>query len=419
MKFLHCNNSFWLFGLLFPFCAVDGNDHTPLTSGRTLDGARVGNDNGLGRTPQMGWNSWNKFHCEIQEDLIKDVAQAAIDLGLKDAGYSYINLDDCWQISRDDNGNIQEDRDRFPSGMAALSEYIHSLGLKFGLYSDAGVKTCQKRPGSLGYETQDAQKYKEWNIDYLKYDNCYSTDASVKDRYQVMYDALNKTGHPIFFSMCEWGVKDPATWAAPIGNSWRTTGDIGPNWKSITSILDQNNKWHEYGAPGGWNDPDMLEVGNGDLTYEENKSHFTLWCLIKAPLLLGNDLRDMEDLTLEIISNPEVIALNQDPLGVQGYKRSSKDGQDGLDVWAGPLFQGHVAVVLFNRSLRPANITATWDDIGVSPMSLFIVRDLWAHQDLGVRSNRVTALVESHGVVAFRLRPIYQDGRVGHSYLRP
>jgi alpha-galactosidase len=364
------------------------------------------NDNGLGRTPQMGWNSWNHFHCDIHEDLIQDIAHAAVDLGLKDAGYSYINLDDCWQISRDDDGYIQEDPDAFPSGIPALSDYVHSLGLKFGLYSDAGTNTCQRRPGSLGYETQDAESYKEWNIDYLKYDNCFSTVTDVKLRYQAMHDALNASGHPIFFSMCEWGVEDPATWASPVGNSWRTTGDIRPTWDSITRMLDQNNRWHEYAGPGGWNDPDMLEVGNGKLTYVEQKSHFTLWCLIKAPLLLGNDLRQMENLTLEIISNSEVIALNQDPLGVQGYKRTSD--KDGLEVWAGPLSQGHVAVVLFNRSSRPANITAMWDDIGIAPASLYHVRDLWAHQDLEIQGASVTKLVDSHDVVALRFKPVFR-----------
>jgi alpha-galactosidase len=363
------------------------------------------NDNGLGRTPQMGWNSWNHFYCDIHEDLIQDIAQAAVDLGLKDAGYSYINLDDCWQISLDDDGYIQEDPDAFPSGIPALSDYVHSLGLKFGLYSDAGTNTCQKRPGSLGYETQDAERYKEWKIDYLKYDNCFSTVTDVKLRYQAMHDALNASGHPIFFSMCEWGVEDPATWASPVGNSWRTTGDIGPTWGSITNILDQNNQWHEYAGPGGWNDPDMLEVGNGKLTYAEQKSHFTLWCLMKAPLLLGNDLRQMGNSTLEIISNSEVIALNQDPLGVQGYKRTSD--KDGLEVWAGPLSRGHVAVVLFNRSSRPANIIAMWNDIGIAPASLYHVRDLWARQDLGIQGASVTALVDSHDVVALRLKPVF------------
>lgn len=361
-------------------------------------------DNGLGLTPPMGWNSWNKFACDIQEDLIKDIANAMIDLGLKDVGYEYVNLDDCWQISRNSSGYVQEDPDAFPSGIRALRDYIHSLGLKFGLYSDAGIWTCQRRPGSLGYERKDAAIYKEWKIDYLKYDNCYSTGLNVTRRYQAMHDALNATGYPIFFSMCEWGIKNPATWAPAIGNSWRTTGDISATWKSITTLLDKNDQWHGYAGPGGWNDPDMLEVGNGKLTIAEQRSHFTLWCLIKAPLLLGNDLLSMEASTLEIVTNAEVIALNQDPLGVQGYKRSATT--EGLEVWAGPLSGGDVAVVLLNRSSNSSAITATWEEIGIQSSSTVMkTRDLWEHQDVGTQAGYVTAVVDSHDVVAYRLQP--------------
>ena len=362
-------------------------------------------DNGLGLTPPMGFNTWNTFACDIEEELIHDMVHTLYHLGLKDLGYTYINLDDCWQVSRDEDGHIQEDRKAFPSGIAALSDYVHSFGFKFGLYSDAGYYTCQRRPGSLGYEKQDAEMYAKWNIDYLKYDNCYSNPLDVKQRYQAMHDALNATGHPIYFSMCEWGVQDPATWANPVGNSWRTTGDINASWKSITKLLDQNNKWHAYAGVGGWNDPDMLEVGRGDLTYSESKSHFTLWCLMKAPLLLGNDLRNMDSSILQIISNTEVIALNQDPLGVQGYKRSVVND---LEVWAGELSGGHVAVVLFNRSPEPSLITATWEDIGLAEGSQYYARDLWAHKETGIQVGSIQAVVDSHDVVALRLSPAPQ-----------
>jgi alpha-galactosidase len=364
-------------------------------------------DNGLGRTPPMGWNSWNHFHCNIEEQLIRDTAQAMIDLGLKDVGYNYVNLDDCWQLYRNSTGSIVADATKFPTGIRALADHVHSLGLLFGLYSDAGIKTCQGRPGGLWHEQQDAASYKEFDVDYLKYDNCFNLDINVHTRYQAMHDALNASGHAIFFSMCEWGQEDPATWAMSVGNSWRTTGDIYPTWKSITNILDANDKWHSYAGPGGWNDPDMLEVGNGDLTIAEQRSHFTLWALMKAPLLLGNDLQSITNDTLEIITNTDIIALNQDPMGVQGYKRMSLNG---LEVWAGPLDQDNVAVVLFNRADQPANITAKWDDIGIdSGSKVMQVLDLWMHKSLGVRVGNVTAMVDSHDVVALRLSPAFVE----------
>ena len=384
----------------------------------------LGYDNGLGRTPPMGWNSWNRFHCDIEETLIKETAQAMVDLGLDQVGYRYINLDDCWQqLHRNATSyNIQEDLTKFPSGIPALSDFVHSLGLKFGLYSDAGLKTCAGRPGSLGFERQDAAIYASWNIDYLKYDNCFNVGMDVHVRYQRMHDALNETGHPIFFSLCEWGYKDPATWAAPVGNSWRTTTDIQPNWKSITTLLDLNNQWYEYAGPGGWNDPDMLEVGNGDLTVAEQRAHFTLWCLMKSPLLLGNDLRNLSDEVLDIIANDELIAWNQDSLGKQGYKRAKMVGNqverwtgeenEDLEVWAGDLSGGNVAVVLFNRSSKAQNITALWKDIGLSQETKATIRDVWLHREIGTFQSNFTSLVGSHDVVAIQLSPIISTSSV-------
>ncbi len=280
-------------------------------------------DNGLGKTPQMGWNSWNKFGCNINEKLIRDTIDALVNTGLSEAGYKYVNLDDCWQSGRDSNGRIIVDKN-FPNGIKPLADYAHEKGLLFGLYSDAGYKTCAGRPGSLGYEEIDAQTYAEWGVDYLKYDNCFTDGTSPKIRYPVMRDALLKQSRPIFYSMCEWGVEDPATWSKPVGNSWRTTGDIANNWSSMISIIDVNNRWYEYAGPGGWNDPDMLEVGNGGMTVEEEKIHFGLWCISKAPLLIGCDITKMSKETFEILTNPEVIAINQDPLGVQGRKIETK-----------------------------------------------------------------------------------------------
>jgi len=277
-------------------------------------------DNGLARTPQMGWNSWNKFACSINEDLIKSTIDTLVDTGFVAAGYNYINLDDCWQISRDQDNKIVADPNAFPSGIKALADYAHKKGMKFGLYSDAGTNTCQGRPGSLGYEEIDARTYAEWGVDYLKYDNCYADPRTPEERYPIMRDALNKSGRLIFYSMCEWGVDDPAKWAKDVGNSWRTTGDISDSWSSMIGIIDKNNEWADFAGPGGWNDPDMLEVGNGGMTYDEYRTHFSLWALAKAPLLVGCDVTKRDPETFEILLNSEVIAVNQDKLGVQGRK---------------------------------------------------------------------------------------------------
>ncbi|KAJ4462381.1 putative Alpha-galactosidase 2 [Paratrimastix pyriformis] len=284
-------------------------------------------DNGLAKTPQMGFNTWNHFGCNINEKLIRDTADTLVATGLADAGYVYLNLDDCWQVSRDDKGVIQADPKTFPSGIAALADYIHSKGLKLGVYSDAGTKTCAGRPGSLGYEQIDAQTYAKWGVDYLKYDNCYS-NTSPKDRYPPMRDALNATGRAILFSMCEWGVEDPATWSADVGNSWRTTGDIEDSWESMIWIAQYNDQWWKFAGPHHWNDPDMLEVGNGHMSQGEYRVHFMLWCLMKSPLLLGCDVTHMDNFTHSLVTNPELIAVNQDALGVQGHLISSIDAPD-------------------------------------------------------------------------------------------
>ena len=278
-------------------------------------------DNGLGLKPQMGWNTWNKFQCGINETLINDSINALINSGLVDAGYNYINLGDCWQKkNRDDNGSILYDNNTFPHGIEPLVKYAHSKGLKFGLYSSAGNYTCQGRPGSLDYEEQDAEVYAKWDIDYLKYDNCYNRGISSLVRYPKMRDCLNETGHPIFYSLCQWGQEKVATWAKDVGNSWRTTGDISDSWDSMINIIDENDKWYKYAGPGGWNDPDMLEIGNGGMTLTEYKTHFGLWCISKAPLLIGCDITNMSDDIKKILTNSEYIAINQDELGEQGHK---------------------------------------------------------------------------------------------------
>jgi len=355
----------------------------------------------------MGWNSWNHFGCNINEALIKATADTIVSTGLAMAGYHYVNLDDCWATSRDSATRVIPDPKGFPSGMYSLGQYIHSKGLLFGIYSDAGSKTCAGRPGSLGFETIDALTYAAWTVDYLKYDNC-NANTDPKGRYPVMRDALNATGRPILFSMCEWGVEDPATWSAPVGNSWRTTGDISDHWSSFTSNLDQNDKWWNYSGPGHWNDPDMLEVGNGGMTTDEYISHFSLWCLIKSPLLVGCDVTKMSADTLMILTNSEVIALSQDDLGVQGHMVAA---QGTSQIWAGPLNNGKIGLILFNRGAAAANITVTWtEQLGMEPDTTVAIRDLWAHKDLGQFTNTYSATIASHASQTLLLTPVAPEG---------
>ena len=363
--------------------------------------------NGLALTPPMGWNSWNKFGCNINEKVVRHMADAMAESGMKDAGYQYVVIDDCWQTGRDASGNIIVDAERFPAGMKALGDYIHSKGLKFGIYSDAGRLTCGKRPGGYGHEYQDARKYAEWGVDYLKYDWCSTYTQDAKSSYTVMSDALRASGRPIVFSLCEWGLSKPWLWATNVGNLWRTTEDIYDHWQGVhdyehgvLDILDLQVGLENFSGPGHWNDPDMLEVGNGKMTFEEYKSHFSLWALLAAPLIAGNDLSDMSAETKSILINKEVIAIDQDSLGVQG-RRVQKDGD--LEVWARPLAGGGRAVILLNRSEKPSKISVPWEALGY-PASLKVkVRDLWSHKDQPAASGSFAADVVPHGVVMIRL----------------
>ncbi|XP_031382750.1 alpha-galactosidase-like [Punica granatum] len=360
-------------------------------------------DNGLGRTPQMGWNNFNHFPCKFDEELIRQIADAMVSTGLKALGYEYINLDDCWaELDRDSKGNLVPNATMFPSGMNALTDYVHSKGLKLGIYGDAGTLTCAKTmPGSLGFEEQDANAFASWGIDYLKYDNCHNNGVSPQERYSKMSKALLNTGRPIFFSLCEWGQEDPATWAVGIGNSWRTTGDIHNNWASMISRADMNDKWASYAGPGGWNDPDMLEVGNGGMSMEEYRCHFSIWALAKAPLILGCDIRSMDNDTYSLVTNKEVIAVNQDKLGVQGKKVKNGD----LEVWAGPLSGNRVAVVLINRGTSKATVTAQWSDIGLDSSAIVDARDLWEHSTSASVKNELSATLDSHACKMYVLTP--------------
>lgn len=359
-------------------------------------------DNGLGKTPQMGWNSWNHYACNVNQTVIQLTADAFVTKGLDQLGYKFVNVDDCWAKSRDVSGVVQPDPDTFPD-FQGMIDYLHSMGLFFGLYSDAGTKTCAGRPGSLGYEEIDAKTYAGWKVDYLKYDNCNNNGTKPETRYPVMRDALNKTGQLIFYSMCEWGQDDPATWAPTVGNSWRTTGDISDYWLSMISRADQNNKWAQYAAPGGWNDPDMLEIGNGGMSTTEYETHMSLWCLMKAPLLIGCDVTNMDGETFRILSNTEVIAVNQDKMGVQGKKLKVTNGTS--EVWGGPLDGGNYAVLLLNRGNSSASIQADWSDFGLDGGRMAMVRDLWKMMDIGTMKGSVSATVPSHGVVMLKITP--------------
>ena len=358
-------------------------------------------DNGLGRTPQMGWNSWNHFHCGINQTIVEQTAHAFIAYGLDKIGYEYVNIDDCWAKSRDSNKVVVPDPVAFPD-FQGMIDYVHSKGLKFGLYSDAGTMTCAKRPGSLGYEEIDANTYAKWKVDYLKYDSCNDENLPAQQRYTAMRDALNKTGRPIFYSLCNGGREGVTTWGPSVGNSWRTTGDISDSWDSMIQRADRNNNDSNSSGPGSWNDPDMLEVGNGHMSSTEYETHFSLWCLMKAPLLIGCDLAKIDKDSLRILTNPEVIAVSQDKMGVQGTKRKT-DGTN--EVWAGPLEGGAYAVVLLNRGTATANITASWSDFGVDTSKEADVRDLWQMKDLGNMKGSVTATVPSHGVVMYKITP--------------
>ena len=360
-------------------------------------------NNGLALTPPMGWNSWNKFGCNVSESLIKEIADAMVSTGMKKAGYQYVNIDDCWQVSRDADGKIVADPKTFPSGIKALADYVHSKGLKLGIYTDAGTMTCAKRPGSLDHELQDARTYADWGIDYVKIDWCNTKERGLEPatQYAKFRDALAQPGRPIVFSICNWGVKDPWTWGPSTGNLWRTTGDIQDKWSSLIKILDNPNQQHADAAgPGAWNDPDMLEVGNGGMTDTEYRAHFSLWAIMAAPLIAGNDLRTMSQATKDVLMNAEVIAIDQDALGKQG-KKAHADGD--LEVWAKPLKEkGSVAVVLFNRGGSEVEITAKWNDVGLRAGKAK-VRDLWAHADRGVFTDSFKATVPSHGVVMLRI----------------
>jgi alpha-galactosidase len=368
--------------------------------------------NGLALTPPMGWNSWNKFACNVNEQVVRDTVDAMVSSGMRDAGYEYVVIDDCWHGPRTADGFIAADPQRFPSGIKALADYVHSHGLKFGIYSDAGRLTCGGRPGSQGHEYQDALTYARWGVDYLKYDWCSTGDRNAKEAYSVMADALRQSGRPIIFSMCEWGTAKPWLWAKNIGNLWRTTGDIWDSFDEndqahswahpVTNIVDHNEPLWPYAGPGHWNDADMLEVGNGGMTPAEYRAHFSLWAMMASPLMAGNDIAHMDEPTRSILLNKDVIAVDQDRLGVQGH-RVWKEGDS--EVWVKPLSGGAKALLLFNRGASAATIRATSDQLGLPKALKWATRDLWSHKDSGRWTGVISSAVEAHGVVMLIVGP--------------
>ncbi|MFL5560775.1 MAG: glycoside hydrolase family 27 protein [Gemmatimonadaceae bacterium] len=376
----------------------------------------------LALTPPMGWNSWNKFACNVSEQLIRETADAMVRTGMRDAGYQYVNVDDCWHGERDSLGFIRPDSARFPSGIRALADYVHAKGLKLGIYSDAGSKTCGGKPGSRGYERQDALTYARWGVDYLKYDWCNTEELNAHGAYLTMHDALAATARPIVLSICEWGTNKPWEWGALVGQLWRTTGDItacfdcidthGGVWNAygVVQILDMQQGLRRYAGPGHWNDPDMLEVGNG-LTPSEDRAHFSMWSMLAAPLIAGNDIRSMPPAVASVLMNRDVVAVDQDSLGVEGFRYSANDS---LEVWFKPLAHGDWAMAVLNRARTPRHVAFDWPAQAVSDSisgrtasfatTRYAVRDLWSKRDLGTTQRSLAADVPPHDVLMVRLR---------------
>lgn len=364
----------------------------------TLWGQQHDSQAQLAPTPPMGWNSWNKFGCNVSEKLIRETADAVVTSGMKAAGYQYVNIDDCWQVSRDAQGTIVADATRFPSGIKALADHVHSKGLKLGVYTDAGRLTCEKRPGSFDHEVQDAKTYASWGVDYVKVDWCHAEGLDPEVQYAKFRDALAQSGRPIVFSICNWGVNAPWQWGPHTGNLWRTTGDISDHYDRMSVIGFSQNGLEKYAGPGHWNDPDMLEVGNGGMTHDEYLTHMSLWALLAAPLLAGNDLSSMNAETKEILTNPEVIAVDQDTKGIQAH-RVWDEGP--LEIWARTLADGGHAVGLFNRGESALKMTLDLKMLGITGSAR--LRNLWEHRDLGQVNDSYTAVVPKHGVVLLKV----------------
>jgi alpha-galactosidase len=351
----------------------------------------------------MGWNSWNRFQTRIDERLIRETADALVESGMRDAGYRYVVIDDGWEApQRDSAGDLAADPDRFPAGIAALAKDIHARDLRFGIYTDVGTKTCAGFVGSLGYEFRDARRFASWGVDYVKIDWCNTDGLGTRAAYWKWSQAFQRAGRPMLLSICEWGRTRPWEWAAPVGHLWRTCWDIQDTWESLVTVLDKQRGIAHCAGPDGWNDPDMLEVGNGGMTLDEYRAHFSLWCVLAAPLMAGNDIRSMTHEVRAILTAPEVIAVDQDPLGCAGDLVRE---DDGAEVWARELADGSQAVVLFERSGTARDVAVLWSDVGWDPRTRARVRDLWERADIGARTEGTTVRVPAHGAAMLRLIP--------------
>ena len=397
-----------------------------LPSGSLVAAAEIaatpGTSSMLAATPPMGWNSWNTFGKDINEELVRSVADEMVDLGLKDFGYRYVVIDDHWEGGRDARGRLLANPKKFPNGIKAVADYIHSKGLKFGIYSDAGTETCGGEVGSYGHEEDDAATFASWGVDYLKYDYCNAPDdlQEAIRRYTKMGKALRATGRPIVFSICEWGPRSPWLWGRQAGGHlWRISFDVGDIWDTphnayscigILAAIDASANHEDKAGPGGWNDPDMLVVGmknggnikGGGCTVAEYQTQMSMWSVLAAPLMIGCNILNMDAETKRILSNPEVIAVDQDKLGKQG-NRVARTGS--TDVWRKPLADGGIAVALLNRDDKPAEITACWKDLKIKAGTALAGRDLWQHKDMGTFADKLTLTVEPHATALLKLTP--------------
>ena len=381
---------------------------------------------GLALTPPMGWNSWNHYGCNIDEALIHQTADALVKSGLRDAGYIYVTLDDCWQVSRDAHGDIQADPQKFPSGMKALGDYLHERGLKFGIYSDAGARTCAGRPGSQGHEFQDARQYAAWGVDYVKYDWCNTGEGAARrnprEAYATISRALAASGRPMVLSICEWGDNEPWLWGKEYGHLWRTTGDITNcwdcelghgNWLShgILPILDMQVPLRQYAGPGAWNDPDMMEVGNL-ATPAENRSHFAMWAMLSAPLILGTDVPGMTPAIRDVLANPRIVAIDQDPLGIPAFRWRATPQ---VELWAKPLADERWAIAALNRSDDRRPVTIDWlhgelrDDMHSRDPAFatrtYALTDAWTGRQAGTTATPLQTTLAPRDTLVFILAP--------------
>jgi alpha-galactosidase len=408
-----------VFCLVFIISAYPQSNSMPgtgIAGGKLLTGQ-------LAPVPPMGFNTWNTFQTKISEDMLKEMVDVYVSSGMKESGYQYFVLDDGWMaMERDQNGSLIADPVKFPHGMKAFADYVHSKGLKFGIYNCAGSKTCAGYPGTRGHEYEDARLYASWGVDFLKYDWCNTDSLNTREAYKTMSAALRATGRPIVFSICEWGSHEPWLWAGGVGELYRTTGDITPgfvidkkfkDWtaQSVVSILDKQIPIRKFNGPNHWNDPDMLEVGNG-MTYNEDKSHFSLWCMLAAPLAAGNDLRKMSPQTREILTNKEMIAVDQDERGISAFRMSL---EDSLELWVKPLKNNEVALCFFNRTSGSKKLKMDWKELNISDAQsgleihfdnqFFSMRDLWLKKDIGKTDKKFEREIASHEVIVLKLVP--------------